>query len=139
MDDMTEVGPIPPPLFDELDLESDAVLFHLLTRGRWPVVHRLHPQLDVLRYLDGGLASQVDGHRKQNAHAVVRHINDLCHDLLVLVPHPTRRRDLAPWVQAFEALQLRHDKTLAWPNDCQRPSRRFTLPRIRDHGNRVKP
>src|SRR5438552_3328939 len=112
MDHMTQVGPIPPPLFDELDLESDAVLFNLLTRGRGPVVHRLHPQLDFLRYLDGGLASQVNGHRKHHPHAVVRHINDLCHDLLVLIPHPARRRDLAPWVQAFEALQLRHQMTL---------------------------
>src|SRR2546425_916978 len=45
---MAQVGPGPLPLFDELDLVSDAVLCTLLLSGNRLVVHRTHPQPDSL-------------------------------------------------------------------------------------------
>src|SRR6266852_8259460 len=115
MDHMTQVGPIPLPLLDELDLESNAVLCTLLPSENRLVVHRPHPQPDSLRNLDGGRLSQFDGPRKQQAHAVVRHIDDLPHDQAVRATHPTGRKELAPWIQAFKALLFRHCRDLDSP------------------------
>src|SRR5712691_1591336 len=92
MDHMTQVGPSPLPLLDELDLASNAVLCTLLQESSSVnrlVVHRTNPQPDSLRKLDGGRLSQIDGPRKQQAHAVVRHIDDLRRDQAVQAIHQT--------------------------------------------------
>src|SRR2546429_5921086 len=100
---MAQAGPGPLPPFDELDLESDAVLISRLLRENRLVVHRLHPQPDFLRKLDGGRLSQFDGHRKHYGHAGERHIEELPRDQLVQATHLTGRMELAPWIQPFEA------------------------------------
>src|SRR3989454_7216624 len=118
MDHMTQVGPIPLPLLDELDLASNTVLCTLLHESSIKtrlVVPRPHPQPDSLRKLDGGRLSQFDGPRKQQAHAVVRHIDYLPHDQAVRATHPTGRKELAPWIQAFKALLFRHCRDLDSP------------------------
>src|SRR2546426_9944428 len=110
MDHMTQVGPIPLPLLDELDLASNTVLCTLLHESSSEnrlVVHRPHPQPDSLRNLDGGRLSQFDGPRKQQAHAVVRHIEDLPHDQAIRATNPTGRKVIATWVLAFKPSLLR--------------------------------
>src|SRR5437867_11208436 len=111
MDHMTQVGPILLPLLYKLNLASHAVVCTLLLESLSEnrlVVHRPHPQPDSLRNLDGGRLSQIDGPRKQQAHAVVRHVDDLPHDQAVRATHSTGRMELAPWVQPFEPLLFRH-------------------------------
>src|SRR5437899_9816428 len=111
MDHMTQVGPIPLPLLDELNLASNAVLCTLLHESSSEnrlVVHRPHPQPDSLRNLDGGRLSQIDGPRKQQAHAVVRHIDYLPHDQAVRATHPRARKELAPWIPPLKASSFRH-------------------------------
>src|SRR3989442_619994 len=112
IDHMAQVSPSPLPLFDELDLVSDAVLFPLLPSVNRLVVHRTHPQPDSLWKLDGGRFSQFDGLRKHNGHAVVRHIDDFPRDQAVQAAHLTGRMELAPWIQPFEALLFRHYRDL---------------------------
>src|SRR5438034_1449035 len=116
---MAQVGPGPLPLFDELDLASDAVLCTLLMSVNRLVVHRAHPQPYSLWKHDGGCLSQFDGLRQHNAHAVVRHIDDLPRDQAVWVIHLTGHAELAPWIQSFEALVFRHYKNLDSPKGFQ--------------------
>src|SRR2546428_7972549 len=133
MDHMTQVGPIPLPLLDELDLASNTVLCTLLHESSSEnrlVVHRPHPQPDSLRNLDGGRLSQIDGPRKQQAHAVVRHIDDLPDDQAVRATHPTGRLKLAPWIQPFKALLFRHCRDLASPKGFPSLNSTSTIPPI---------
>src|SRR2546422_6812877 len=121
-DHMAQVGPGPLPLFDQLDLVSDAVLCTLLLSGNRLVVHRTHPQPDSLWKHDGGCLSQFDGLRKHNAHAVVRHIDDLPRDQAVQAIHLTGHAKLAPWIQPFEALVFRHCRDLDSPKGFVEPN-----------------
>src|SRR3989442_9477543 len=104
---MAQVGPSPLPLFDELDLVSDAVLFPLLPSVNRLVVHRTHPQPDSLWKLDGGRFSQFDGLRKHNAYTVVRYINDLPRNQAVQAIHLPGRIELPRWFKRFEAFLFR--------------------------------
>src|SRR5437879_2135909 len=119
MDHMTQVGPLPIPLLDELDLEPNTVLCTLLMSENWLGVHRSDPQPDSLRNLDRGRLSQFDGRRKQHAHAVVRHIDCLPRDQAVHATHPTGLMELATWIQPFEALLFRHYRDLNSPKAFQ--------------------
>src|SRR5437867_11617409 len=133
MDHMTQVGPILLPLLYKLNLASHAVVCTLLLESLSEnrlVVHRPHPQPDSLRNLDGGRLSQIDGPRKQQAHAVVRHVDDLPHDQAVRATHSTGRMELAPWIQAFKALLFRHCRDLDSPIGFQTFNETLIYPNI---------